>query len=75
MTGQEHAAEAERLLSTTEQTIRDASPNSLNAAFDVADRSIAAAQVHATLALAAQTQAVAETADSICNALNVLATR
>lgn len=58
MTGPEHYLEAERLVAETEAAIREGAAKGavhLDAALEVSPSALAAAQVHATLALAAAT--------------------
>jgi hypothetical protein len=61
MTGPEHYREAERLLAESRTELR---PN--DEGHCEADRTIAEAQVHATLALAAATALIDETSRSDC---------
>lgn len=53
MNGIEHYREAERLLARAQSAILGASPREAEAALEVANAAALAAQVHATLALAA----------------------
>ena len=52
MNAHEHIAEGEVMVLAARSVIRDASPETIDMALSVAAVSIAAAQVHATLALA-----------------------
>lgn len=56
MTGQEHYAEAERMLAEAKKIVSEATTNTIDAALEVCASSVAAAQVHATLALVEATR-------------------
>ena len=52
MNAAEHVTEAERLVNNANRELQGASPNTIKEALEVHAASVAAAQVHATLAVA-----------------------